>query len=352
VKIGIEFDWQRARFDINRDRIRLCDELGYDVAFCAEKGGSDAISPLGFILGFANRLGVGTRIAQNVARTPTTLAMTFQTMRQMCPDRQIIAGVGSSNPMFTEQWHGVPWSPAYWRMRDYVTAMRKYFDGELVEVDGRAITIPYHPPGEAPKHPALPPVLETDPTIPIVFGGGTELMLTLAAEIGDGLMPNGGWWPGARSFYQPIIDRGFARRTRPARTAAQDFPIWAHVDLIVSDDIKAAMREFKVYTAKWTGFHVGKGGHHELMTFRGWGREADRVQELYRAGRIREAEDAVPDDYIDQCWLVGPVERIVERWRKYWIDDGCNLIVRTDNWPGAKPAGDEIYAPLMRALRE
>ena len=195
-------------------------------------------------------------------------------------------------------------------------------------------------------------MLEGDATIPILFGGGTELMLSLAAEIGDGLLPNGGWWPGARRFYQPIIDRGFAKRTRPASSSAENFPIWAHVDVLVSDDIQAAMREFKVYTAKWTGFHVGKGGHHELMTFRGWGDAADRIAELYRAGHISEAEDAVPDEYIDACWLVGPIPRIVERWRRYWIDNGCNLIVRTDNWPGAKPADNEIYGELMRALRD
>jgi len=59
-----------------------------------------------------------------------------------------------------------------------------------------------------------------------------------------------------------------------------------------------------------------------------------------------------PDDHIDECWLIGPLERIVRRWRTRWIDDGCNLIVRTDNWPSAQPAGNDVYGPLIRALRE
>jgi len=58
----------------------------------------------------------------------------------------------------------------------------------------------------------------------------------------------------------------------------------------------------------------------------------------------------VPEEYIDECWLIGPMERILERWRGKWINDGCNLIVRTDNWPSAKPAGDEVYEPLLKAL--
>jgi hypothetical protein len=43
---------------------------------------------------------------------------------------------------------------------------------------------------------------------------------------------------------------------------------------------------------------------------------------------------------------------VVERWRSKWINDGCNLIVRTDNWPNAKPANNEVYEPLYRALRD
>jgi alkanesulfonate monooxygenase SsuD/methylene tetrahydromethanopterin reductase-like flavin-dependent oxidoreductase (luciferase family) len=351
MKIGIEVDWQRRHFNINRERIQLCDKLGYDVAFCAENAGSDAISPLGYILGCTDRIGVGTRIAQNTARTAPALAMAYQTLRHMAgPDRPIVAGIGSSNPFFTEGWHGLPWTSAYWRMRDYVAVMKKAFSGEVLTYEGKIIKIPYHAEGEEPKYAPRAPMLETDPNIPIIFGGGTELMLSLAAEIGDGLLPNGSWSPGAMKIYGPMIEKGLAKRKTPMKL--EDFPIWAHVDVFITDDIKAGMQQFKEYTAKWTGFHVGAGGHRELMTWRGWGDVADRVWELYTAGHIKEAEEAVPDEYVDECWLIGPIERIVERWRKYWIDDGCNLIVRTDNWPSAKPSNNDAFEPLIRALRD
>lgn len=351
MKIGIEIDWQRRRFDVNRGRLQLADRLGYDMVFAAEFTGSDALTPLGYVLGCTDRIGVGTRIAQNTARSAPALAMAFQTLKQMSGGREVIAGLGSSNPMVTEAWHGAKWLPAGPRMRDYVAIMRKAARGEPVAHEGDAICIPYRDPGQAPQHPqALASLLETDPSIPIMFGGGTEYMITLAAEISDGLLPNGSWSPGMMSVYRPMIERGFARRKDPPKV--EDFPIWAHVDVLVTDDIKGAMDEFREYTARYAGGYLGKGGLSTHLEWRGYGDAVRRIVELYQAGRIKEAEAAVPDEYIDECWLIGPLPRIVERWRSRWINDGCNLIVRTDNWPSAKPAGNEVYEPLMRALRE
>ena len=175
-------------------------------------------------------------------------------------------------------------------------------------------------------------------------------MLTLAAEIADGLLPNGSWSPGMMDVYGPMLEKGFARRSDGM--TLENFPIWAHVDVMVTDDIKSAMAEFKEYTARWTGGYGGKGGLATHLQWRGYGEAVERITELYEAGRIKEAEAAVPDEYIDECWLIGPMERIVQRWRDLWINDGCNLIVRTDNWPSAKPAGNEVYGPLLKALRE
>jgi alkanesulfonate monooxygenase SsuD/methylene tetrahydromethanopterin reductase-like flavin-dependent oxidoreductase (luciferase family) len=234
-------------------------------------------------------------------------------------------------------------------MRDVVAVMRKAARGEAIEHEGRVLQIPYHPQGEPPSHPALRPILETDPNIPIMFGGGTELMLTLAAEIADGLMPNGSWSPGMMKVYGPMIEKGLAKRATP--TKVEDFPIWAHVDVLVTDDIKGALPQFKEYMARFAGGWGGVGGLASQMVWRGYGDAQKRIQELYEAGRIVEAEAAVPDEYIDECWLIGPMPRILERWRSRWINTGANLIVRTDNWPSAKPSDDAAFEPLIRALQ-
>jgi len=349
VKLGIEIDWQRRRFDINRERLQLADELGYDCVFSAEAHGSDAISPLGYVIGCTKRIGVGTRIAQNNSRSPTALAMAYQTLRHMGgPDRLVLAGIGSSNPVSAEGWHGVPWTAAAPRMRDAVAIMRKAAAGDVVEHQGKLISVPYRHTDGGVRHSPMAPILETDPTIPILFGGGTELMLTLAAEIADGLLPNGSWSPGMMKVYGPMLQKGFAKRKTPMKI--EDFPVWAHVDVVVTNDIKDSLWQFKEYTARYVGGYGGRGGLSTHMEWRGYGDAVERITELYEAGHIREAEDAVPDEYIDECWLIGPIDRIVATWRDKWINDGCNLIVRVDNWPSAKPQGNDVYAPLIKAL--
>ena len=65
------------------------------------------------------------------------------------------------------------------------------------------------------------------------------------------------------------------------------------------------------------------------MIKRGYGEAAERIQELYLAGRKAEALEEVPDDFLDEGVLVGPVERIRERYTA-WADSGLTgLTVRT-----------------------
>ena len=56
------------------------------------------------------------------------------------------------------------------------------------------------------------------------------------------------------------------------------------------------------------------------MEREGWGEAANRIHELFQAGRRDEAIAAVPDEYIDEGGLFGRVARIRERWRKHWED--------------------------------
>ena len=57
------------------------------------------------------------------------------------------------------------------------------------------------------------------------------------------------------------------------------------------------------------------------MTERGFGDAAERIQELFLAGRKDEAVAAVPDEFVDESALVGPPARIRERYRA-WADSG------------------------------
>jgi len=70
------------------------------------------------------------------------------------------------------------------------------------------------------------------------------------------------------------------------------------------------------------GANVALNFHKDQMARRGYPEAAERVQELFLSGRREEAVAAVPDEYVDEGALVGPPERIRQRFRP-WLDSGA-----------------------------
>ncbi len=94
--------------------------------------------------------------------------------------------------------------------------------------------------------------------------------------------------------------------------------------MVLTDDVRAGLQTLKPRVALYVGGmgHRDKNFHTQAMTANGYGEAAERIQELYLAGRKAEAVAAVPDDFIDEGALVGPRDRIRERFRA-WADSGA-----------------------------
>jgi hypothetical protein len=79
---------------------------------------------------------------------------------------------------------------------------------------------------------------------------------------------------------------------------------------------------------------------------RGFRDAAERIQELYLAGRKDEATAAVPDEWVDLKSLVGPRKRIIERYRA-WEDSGITgFSVRSND-----PQAIEVIAEAATLIR-
>jgi F420-dependent oxidoreductase-like protein len=352
VQLASEVRWQDRAFRVPVEKIALLDQWGYDAAFTAELTGSDALTPLAFLAARTERIRLGTRIAEITARTPTWTAQAFQTIDRLAGGGRVIAGLGSSSPAIVEGWHGRPWGKPVRRMREYVDAMRQVFAGGPVEVGGSEVSIPYRGDGAAGA-PRWASLMATDPALPIYLGAGGPRMVELAGEIADGLFPIG-FAPGMLDTYARLLATGFARARTPRSMA--DFPVWVHVDVLVDDDVAAAMRPFKEYVAYYAQTL------RPQMAARGHAGLCDRLVELTAAGRSEEAVAAVPDEYIDEGWLVGPRERIVRRFVENWADCGATgVIVRYGSQvaggdvlgrgSGSAPEEDlEVFRDIARAL--
>jgi alkanesulfonate monooxygenase SsuD/methylene tetrahydromethanopterin reductase-like flavin-dependent oxidoreductase (luciferase family) len=342
MKIATEVPWQDRRFTVPTERIKRCERFGFDAVFTAEGVGNDALTPLGYLAALTEKMSLGTHIASLTARPPTVLAQALQTIDAMAGGGRVIAGVGGGFPGSCEGWHGRPWGKPVRRMRDYVNVLRQVFDtagaydsdgnpiettelfaettrarlGATVRCQSSEISIPYAGDGALGVRPWVSTLDPGPMTPPIVLAAVGPQMISLTAEIADGWFP-WGFAPGVMHAYEPYLAAGLKRAGHKHR---EDFAIWAIVDLLVTDDVRAGIDRFRSYVVEWV----------EQMRLPaealGFGGLCDRLSELVAAGRHGEALAAVPDEYIDHCFLIGSHARITERL-KLWFDCGATGLI-------------------------
>jgi hypothetical protein len=70
--------------------------------------------------------------------------------------------------------------------------------------------------------------------------------------------------------------------------------------------------------------------HKQRMIRCGYREAAERIQELFLAGRREEAVRAVPDDFLDAGALIGPVARIRERWPSFRDSGATGITIHSE----------------------
>jgi F420-dependent oxidoreductase-like protein len=286
------------------------ERLGFDSVWAAEAWGTDAVTVLSWIAACTSTIKVGSAIMQIPGRTPANTAMTAATLDLMSGGRFIL-GLGTSGPQVVEGWHGQAWGKPLGKTREYVEIVRTALRRDVVAHEGEHYRIPWDGPGATGLGKPLKLMLRPlRAEIPIYLAALGPKNVALAAEIADGWLP---------IFVDPDhFDNAFGPSLADAPPA---FEIAATVSVVVGDDVPALLDALRPYVALYVGGMGAKGRnfYNSLVRRYGWEEEAERIQELYLAGKQREAIAAVPDELVDAVSLVGPKERIAERleaWRE------------------------------------
>lgn len=343
TKLGNYIRWQDRKIEIPTERIRLCEEWGYDALFMGEGLGHDAFAVLGYCAAITKRVTLGTAIAQIPGRLPMSMASGAQTLTHLVgPDRQIMLGIGTSAKIVAEGFYGAPFGRPLTRLRDYVAIVRAAGSGDPFDFEGETMSVPYRGP-DASGMPAIPLGIDTRSDIPLYLAAAGPQAISLAAEIFDGWYPMPSVYsPASMHLYQPLLDAGFARS--PQERTMADLDIWVHLDVLVNEDVAAAMLEAKRFVVRYWG------GYKQLLEFLGYGEAAAEVDRLVRDGRTDDAIGLVPDKYIDEGWLVGPISRIRERVHP-WLTCGLGgLIIRSGSRLPETPEPESI--DVYRAIAE
>jgi F420-dependent oxidoreductase-like protein len=301
-----------ANAGVNMDLVRGAEELGYEAVWCGEAYGTDAVSPVAWVLAQTRKIKAGTSILQIPARTPACAAMTAMTLQALSGNR-FLCGIGPSGPQVVEGWHGVPFGKPLARTREYIAVIRRILEREApLEFAGEHYQIPYRGPGATGLGKPLRSIIHGDPSLKIYTAAIAPAGLRTAGEVADGTLPFFMSPEQAEAIVGPVRE-GLAKAGN-GKTLA-DFDLAPYVRVAIGDDLAACREAIRPNFALYIGGMGAraKNFYNDLAKRMGYEAAAATIQDHYLAGRRKEAEAAVPDALIDETSLIGPKERIRDR---------------------------------------
>jgi F420-dependent oxidoreductase-like protein len=342
MRLGLGVDvWNQPAVNLPLDLITRAEDLGFDSVWTAEIYGADAVTPLAFLAAHTRRIRLGTAVMQVAARPPVTTAMQIATVDALAGGGRAVCGLGVSGPQIVEGWYGQPWGSPASDLRAYVDIVRQVLRREApVTSPSARYPLPYRGAGAVGVGKPLKSILHPDPALPVFLATGGPRNVALTAEVADGWLPLG-YTPDSAAQYRESLALGNARRD--PRLAPLE--VWSGSTVVVTDDVAGALARMKPTTAVLVGGYGTRehNFHRDAMVRRGFGEAAERVQELFLAGRREEAAAAIPDEYLDDGALIGPLARIASRLSR-WADrtDATGLIIRVGG--GAAEPADVLTA--------
>lgn len=296
-------DWKAAE-----TWIAEVERLGVDSAWGGETWGFDAFTPVAYLASRTSRITLGTSIAQVGSRSPAALAMTALAMASMTGDRFIL-GLGTSGPQVIEGWHGVPFNPAYTRLRETVEILRLAMSGERLAYEGKVYRLPLPDSEGRALRTSAPPR-----RVPIYLATLGPRSLRMTGELADGWIASSFMAEHSAVFLDEI--------RAGAKAAGRSFDeIERQAGGVVEfgDDLDALIQPRKPGFA----FEMGAMGSPEHNFYRdayvrqGYGEVTQEVLRLWLDRRREEAAALIPDDLVIKSNLLGTDEMVKARIRAY-----------------------------------
>ncbi len=251
MKLGLTLNMTGlARPQLDMDVVQEAERLGYDSIWCGESYGSDAVTPIAFVLARTSRIKAGTAIMQMPARTPACAAMTAMTLQALSGNR-FLCGIGASGPQVVEGWHGTAYGKPLERTREYITIMRQILAREApVQFSGAHYQIPYNGPGASGLGKPLKSIVHGDPSLPFYTASFMPAGLRVAGEVADGTLPIYFSPEHAKLVTLPILE-GMAKAGRGSDLTR--FDIAPYVKIKIGNDVAACRDALRPGLALYIG---------------------------------------------------------------------------------------------------
>lgn len=312
------------------DDVAAWEQDGLDVVWVSEAYGFDAPTVMGYLAARTSRVHIGSAILPIYSRTPALLAQTAAGLDAMSGGRAIL-GLGASGPQVIEGWHGVAYDRPLARTREVIDICRRVWRRETLTNDG-LYRLPL-PPGEGTGL-GKPLKILTHPVrdrIPIHVASLGDRNVRMTAEIADGWLPFLYDPQRAGDVWGDALAAGRAKRSADLGP----LEVVAGGPLAIGPDVTGLRDLARPLIALYVGGMGAKGRnfYHDLLCRYGYPAEADRIQDLYLAGRKAEAAAAVPAELLERTSLIGPESYVRDRVQEF-RDAGVTVL-------NVAPLGDD-----------
>ncbi len=326
--------------------VAVMEKAGLDLVWVAEVYGFDSPSLMGYLAALTETVEIGSAILPIYSRTPSLIAMTAAGIDALS-DGRFHLGLGASGPQVIEGFHGVPYTNPLGRTREIVEICRDLWKREAPLVhQGKNYTLPL--PSDQGTGLGKPLKLLTHPlrsSIPIWVASLGEKNVAMTAEVADGWIPVFFIPERAKDVWGASLRAGAAKRD----PSLGELMISAGGLLAIGEgDDVTAMREFaRPMTALYVGGMGAKGKnfYNELAVRYGFEREASLIQDLYLSGKKKEAEAAIPSEFLELTSLCGPRRYVEERIAAFKEVGVTHLQIIPI------PTGDQTKASLIETVK-
>jgi len=286
----------------------LIEQAGFDAFWKGESNSTDPLVLLSAIAARTSRLKLGTAIYHIYGRSAVTLGIQAATLQDMSEGR-LLLGLGVANKTIAA-WHGGVFDRPLRRAREYIEILRKVAAGERVEYEGEVYnTGKRFQLSWTPAHPSFP----------VFLAGLGPQMTKLVGTISDGVFIN---------MATPGTVREIARRVREGAVQAGRDPgaleILVKVRVSLNPDRLIARSKLKQVLT----FYNIADHYKDMLIASGFEPEVTRIQEAFKAGGFKSAEQCMTDEYMDKLPVIPAtsVKEIKERLQPF-IEAGATRLI-------------------------
>jgi probable F420-dependent oxidoreductase len=289
----------------HEELVKRAEAVGYTDFWSGETNGADGFTPLTLSAAWTERARLGTGIVGVFQRGPALLAQEAAALADASRGRFVL-GIGSSSDRIVEGWNGIPFEKPLSKVRETLEFLQVALAGERTATGFK---------------------LETAPAerVPVVLAALRGKMLELAMERADGAFTN----------FLPLA--GLPKVSAQLDGAPEGFELLCRFFCLPGEREQVEPLARFMFSS-----YITVPVYERFYRWLGYGEQIEPMVEAWQAGDRQAAAAAAPWEAIEDTFVFGTPEQMVERIEAF-VAGGITLPILTMIAP-PENAGELIEA--------